>query len=273
MKVSVVIPNYNGEKLLTKNLPAVIKACPRSEIIVVDDASTDNSIKILENKFPHVKIVRNKKNLRFAKACNKGAKAAKGELILFLNSDVSPEKDFLKPLLKHFKDEKVFSVGCKEKENKNGVLHISGRTEGEIQKGLLVHWKPEDQEYLETLWNFGGSMIVDRSKFISIGGFDHIYSPAYWEDIDLCWQAKKHDWKVLFEKDSIVNHNHETTNKSVFGDKKIEQISLRNQIIFSLKHFPFIFYLWLPYHLLTTNVKTKGLFAKAFIKALKRFYL
>lgn len=273
MKVSVIIPNYNGQKLLAQNLPQVIKSCPDCEIIVVDDASTDNSVSYLKKYFPQLIIIENKTNQRFAKSCNIGAQNASGEILIFLNSDVSPQENFLKPLINHFvKSNQIFSVGSKEIDNTNNQEIISGRTVGKISKGLLVHWKPENQEDQDTLWNFGGSMAVSRHKFLTLGGFDPIYAPAYWEDIDLSWRARRKAWKVLFEKDSIVYHNHETTNKSVFGSKKIQEISLRNQIIFSLKHFKFQFLLWLPYHLLITNYKTKGLFFQALLLALKRCF-
>jgi len=272
MVISVVIPNYNGKKLLAKNLPKVIKTCKDCEIIVVDDASVDQSINFIKLKFPEVRVIRHKRNQRFAAACNTGVKKAKGNIVILLNNDVSPRKDFLKPLVRHFKDEKVFSVGCKEISIKNGKKIVSGRTEGKFCRGLLVHWRPKDQESQNTLWTFGGSMAVDRKKYLKIGGMDEIFSPAYWEDIDLCWRARKKGWKIVFEKDSIVYHNHETTNISVFGRKKMQIYAYRNQILFVwknirgrrlLEHF-----FWLPYHLVFTTIRSKGLFFIAFLAAI-----
>jgi GT2 family glycosyltransferase len=285
MEISVVIPNYNGQKLLEKNLPHVINAAPKAEIVVVDDASTDNSVEFLKTNFPKVIIIKNQKNLRFSKSCNKGVKAAKGDIVVLLNSDVKPEKDFLQPLLNHFqttrhsgldpesssKLDEVFSVGCREIKIQNDKKVFSGRTEGKWEMGLFTHWKPEDQESQNTFWNFGGSMAVDRVKFLSLGGFDPIYSPAYWEDIDLSYRAKKKGWQVLFEKDSVVHHQHESTNKNVFGKNKINQIALRNQIIFSLKHKPYQFILWSSINLIYQSINTNGRFVPAFLKAMSRF--
>ena len=121
MKISVVIPNYQKTPLI-KHLPAVIKACPNCEIIIVDDASPDNTVSYLKKHFPKIKLVINQTNQRFAVSCNNGIKAAKGEIIILLNSDVAPKKNFLKPLIKHFKDKQVFAVGCLEIERKNGNL-------------------------------------------------------------------------------------------------------------------------------------------------------
>ena len=77
MVVSIVIPNFNGEKILEKNLPKVIKAVGSSEIIVVDDASADDSLRILNNFKLRIRIIKNEKNLGFASTVNKGVREAK----------------------------------------------------------------------------------------------------------------------------------------------------------------------------------------------------
>src|SRR4030043_2476573 len=114
MNLSVVIPNFNGEKILEKNLPKVIEELKskekyKTEVIVVDDASTDNSIVIIK-KFPQIKLYINQKNLGFSSNVNKGVEKSSGDLILLLNTDVYPQKDFLNHLINYFKDEKVFAV-------------------------------------------------------------------------------------------------------------------------------------------------------------------
>jgi len=277
MKVSIVIPNYNGQKLLAKNLPLVINAVGKDEeIIVVDDASTDESVSLMHKEFPRVKVIQHEINKRFGVSCNTGIKAASGDIIILLNSDVVPQKGFIQPLTKHFKDTAVFSVGCKEIEIIHGIEIISGRTEGKFDRGMLVHWHPDDQESQDTLWTFGGSMAVDRKKFMQLGGFDKLYSPAYWEDIDLCFRAKQKGWKVLFEKNAKVYHEHETTNLTVFGKRRIEIMSYRNQLIFIWKNIRGIqlikHLLWLPYHLIFTSIRSKGAFVLAFWLAVWRWF-
>ena len=275
MDVSVVIPNYNGQKLLAKNLPKVIAACQDCEVIVVDDGSKDDSVSFLKKNFPKIKLIIHQTNQQFAKACNSGIAAAKGEIVILLNSDAIPQKGFLQPLLKHFKDPEVFSVGCREIEKKDGKQIFSGRTEGTFKRGLFVHWKPKDQESLKTWWSVAGSMAVSKQKYLELGGLDPLFAPAYGEDIDLAWRAKQKGWQILFEKDAIVYHQHETTNKTVYGLRKIEIMSFRNQILFMwknakgmqlIKHF-----LWLPYHLLFTGLRSGGKFDLAFLLAVKRW--
>ncbi len=265
--VSVVIPNWKKLPLI-KHLPAVIKSCPSAEIIVVDDASPDDTALYLKKHFPGIKVVVNQRNERFAVSCNNGVKAARGEVVLLLNSDVAPKPNFLTPLLKHFEDENVFAVSCLEIDKQG---KFSGRNRCQFKRGFLIHCAAPVGAG-SNCWATGGSSAFDRKKYLKIGGMDRLYKPAYWEDIDLSWQAReKYGWKILFEPQSRVFHNHETTNVSVFGQRKMEQMAMRNQFLFVWKnirgrklaeHF-----LWLPYHLTFTTFRTKGVFLTALIQA------
>ena len=265
--ISVVIPNYKKLPLIT-NLPAVIKACPGAEIIVVDDASPDDTAVYLKKNFPTVKVIVNRQNERFAISCNNGFKVARGEIVVLLNSDVAPKPNFLAPLVKHFSDPNVFAVSCLEIQ-KNGS---SGRNRCQFKRGFLIH-SAAPVVAGNNCWATGGSSAFDRKKYLSIGGMNPLYKPGYWEDIDLSWVAReKHDWKIQFEPASLVYHNHETTNVTVFGQRQIELMAMRNQILFVWKNIRgrrlLEHWLWLPYHLTFTNYRTKGVFMIALVQAI-----
>lgn len=286
MKLSIVIPNWNGKRLLEKNLPTVVRACQKWaetgpsageagwEIIVVDDASTDDSVAFLKENYSQVKVVVHRKNRRFAAACNTGVKNARGKVVVLLNTDVSPEPGFLKPLTRHFQDPRVFAVGCKEKDTKEGKIVYSGRGLGEFQRGFLVHWRAKDQNQTGTLWATAGNMAVSREKWLKLGGMDTLFRPAYWEDIDLSWRARKKGWKILFEPKSIVNHQHETTNILAFGKKQMKKFAYKNQFLFIWKNASLAMLLahlfWLPYHLLKALFNGDFLFCQGFFLALKQ---
>ena len=106
---------------------------------------------------------------------------------------------------------------------------------------------------------------------------DKLYKPAYWEDIDLSWVAReKYGWKILFEPKSQVYHNHETTNVSVFGQRLMETMASRNQWLFVWKNIRGLklldHFLWLPYHLTFTTIRTKGVFAIGFFQAIIHWF-
>ena len=129
-KISVIIPNYNGKHLLGKNLPSVIKNCSNCQIIVIDDASTDESVDFIRKNFGQIKLIVNKKNSGFACSINIAVNKAGGNLVLLLNSDVSPRTDFLKPALARFenklkrlKSRKIIERIIKEGYISAGVAH------------------------------------------------------------------------------------------------------------------------------------------------------
>lgn len=277
MKLSIIIPSFNGKELLANNLPAVFKALERikdsTEVIVVDDASTDGTAEWLRANYSIVNIVRNDHNLRFANSCNLGVKTAKGEIILLLNNDVRPQSEFLIPLLKHFSDSNIFAVGCREVNTVNGREIFGGRGEMAFRRGLAVHWRPRDQESSDALWVSAGSAAYRRDLWTKFGGLDNLFRPAYEEDRDISWQALKAGYRLVFEPKSQVFHNHESTNKQIFGQIAISVYSFKNQLLFVWKNISSLSFLtwhlvWLPYHLLFTTVKSRGLFLVGFILAL-----
>ncbi|HKZ35418.1 MAG TPA: glycosyltransferase family 2 protein [Patescibacteria group bacterium] len=277
--VSIVIPNFKKLPLI-KHLPAIIKASQGAEVIVVDDASPDDTANYLKKHFPRVKLVVNQQNERFAVSCNNGFKAARGDIVVLLNSDVAPKANFLVPLIKHFDDESVFAVSCLEIQKRNGKEEFSGRNKCQFKRGFLIHSAApigKLKSAVNNCWATGGSSAFDRKKYLGIGGMDKLYKPAYWEDIDLSWVAReKHGWKILFEPKSQVYHNHETTNVSVFGLRQMETMASRNQWLFVWKNIRGLklldHFLWLPYHLTFTTIRTKGVFAIGFFQAVIHWF-
>jgi len=255
--ISVVIPTFQAQKLLENNLPQVIAELRRGdELLIIEDAGSDDTASWLEKvvrkkveaRGATLKIVVNQKNLRFGASCNKAVKLAKNNYIFLLNNDVSPHAGCVEKLLEHFDGDDVFAVGCLEKET-NGEEH--GKNKLWFERGLFMHGKKTPLTSGETAWVIGGSGMFDRKKWLTIGGFDERFYPAYWEDIDLCFQARKNGWKVLFEQNAVVDHNHESTNKDVFGEKRLAEISWSNSLKFTWKNSDLwqkiAFVIWQPY--------------------------
>ena len=274
--ISIVIPSYNGKLLLEKNLPAVIaslKGLVSTEIIVVDDASSDGTAGWLSVNYPRIKVIENKKNLRFGRSCNRGVNMAKREIVILLNNDVSPHSDFMSSVIPHFADEKTFAVGFGEINSVDGKIVSGGRGVSKFERGFVVHWRPKDQKNPLVTWLSGGSMAFSKSIWNRLGGFDELFRPVYEEDRDLCWQALKSGYKLVFEPKAIVEHFHESTNLKLFGKTKISLYSLKNQLLFVWKNISSARYLfnhliWLPYHLILTTLRTRGIFLIAFCWAL-----
>ena len=229
MKASIIIPNFNGESLLAKNLPYVIRAMDNknnniSEIIVVDDGSWDGSIKLLKENFPQVKIIKHKINRGFSTAVNTGVRGSDGNLLVLLNSDVVPSEDFLVSTLPHFKNPEVFAVSLHEKGY--------GWARGGFKDGYIQILPGEESDsFHESFYVSGGSGVFRRTIWVELGGMDEeLLSPFYWEDIDLCFRAAKRGYIVGWEPESNVVHNHEST-ISKLSKKYVARIKERNQLL------------------------------------------
>lgn len=270
--ISIVIPNYNGEGLLKKNLPKVFSSLDgySSEVIVVDDASEDKSVAFLKTQ--KVRLLRNSKNYGFSTTVNKGVKAAKGEIVVLLNSDLYPDKNFLESLISHFKDPEVFAVGCLDKSIEGKRVIKRGRGIGKWSRGFLVHSRG-DTDKDNTLWASGGSSAFRKSVWDKLGGLNELYNPFYWEDIDISYRALKAGYKVSFEKDSIVSHEHEKgAIKKNYSEFKIKSIAYRNQFIFVWENatdlsLQFLHIIFLPYHLAKALISNDWAFFIGFFKA------
>lgn len=280
MDISVIIPNYNGEELLKRNLPKVYEELDsyksgEKEVIVVDDFSSDQSLNFLNdfsNKDKSLRILRNEKNLGFAPTVNKGVNEARGEIVILLNTDVCPEKGFLEPLLKHFSDEKLFAVGCMDKSIENGRTVLRGRGLGEWRRGFLVHRRGEVDK-TDTLWVNGGSGAFRKSLWDKLGGFNELYKPFYWEDIDLSYRALKSGYQILFEPKSVVIHEHEKgAIKNNYSPFKIKTIAYRNQFIFVWENADLStivsHILWFPVYFAKALITFDWLFYLGFFEAL-----
>lgn len=235
MKVSIVIPWFNTKDLAEKNLPKVLSAAENpknsiSEIIVVDDGSRDGSADEIKRKFSEIKVIRHKVNRGFPAAVNTGVRAAKWELICLMNSDVLPEVDFLEAAIPDFKNPKVFAVSL----NESGIF---GWARGKFIDGFIGH-EPggKSEENHETFWVSGGSGVFSRKIWMELGGMDEkLFSPFYWEDLDISYRAMKRGYKLLWEPSAKVFHDHETTINKL-PQKFVDKIKERNQLLFIWKN-------------------------------------
>lgn len=240
---SIVVPNWNGRDLLERFLPSWIAAIanhPGSEIVVVDNGSTDGSAAWITENYPDVRVLALSENLGFGGGSNAGVRAATNEIVVLLNSDMRVEADFLGPLLDGFSDENVFAVSAqiflgdptKRREE-------TGLTQGWWQDGGLRVSHREDaavDRLFPCFYGGGGSCAMDRRKFLELGGFDPLLAPFYLEDTDLGYLAWKRGWKVLYQPSSIVHHEHRGTIGKRFTPEYIQSVLQKNFLLFTWKN-------------------------------------
>ncbi|HCL81591.1 MAG TPA: hypothetical protein DHW81_04995, partial [Nitrospiraceae bacterium] len=247
-EISVVIPTFNGIKLLEEYLPYLKTALDSypcdSEVIIVENGSSDDSVLFLSRTYPEVRILKNRVNEGFGPAVNRGVREAKYGIVLLLNNDIRVEKDFIKPLVRHFDDPSVFAVVCKSLVNLTDRVINESVTVPGFSEGLLLSHQPfvhdkNKEDIKNPCTNFyasGGFGVFDRKKFLELGGFDDIYHPFYYEDIDLSYQAWKRGWQVLYEPNSVVHHRSHATSRKVASDDYINRIEERNRFLLTWKN-------------------------------------
>lgn len=272
MEISTVIPNFNGKKLLEKQLPILSEIKNIKKIIIVDDASTDESVDFIKKHFPNITLIEKVRNDGFATTVNIGVKAVDTELFLLLNTDVLPEHDFLDSLVPHFKDPKVAAIGCLDESFENGKTIERGRGVGRFEKGFLIHNRG-DTDKTDTLWVSGGSSMLRTSIWREMHGMNVLYSPFYWEDIDYSYRVQKRGYKIAFEPKSKVKHQHQKGSiLTQFSAHEITPIAYRNQILFVWLNIIDLRLLmnhmcWLPVHLFRSLFSGNRALLKGFVLA------
>ncbi len=221
--VSVVIPVFNGQEFLEKNLHAVL-ALGADEVIVVDDASSDGSADFIRKNYSQIKLVQHPTNTRFPTAVNDGFKQARGDVVVLLNQDVRPDKELLKYTLPHFSNSQVFAVTFNEQ--------VKSWAKAEFKRGFLGYTNgPKDNQPHESFWASGGGSAFRKILWDKLGGFDPIFSPGYFEDLDLGWRAHNLGYQIVWEPKCKIVHEGETSIKKEFNDKKLQQIKERNYLL------------------------------------------
>jgi len=213
--ISIVILNYNGKDFVEQCLKSVLNAdYPNFEVILVDNASTDGSPKLVKKVFgsdPRLKVIQNNKNLGFAEGNNIGVKIAKGDYIVFLNNDTEVDPDWIEELVGGIKSDSTIGIA------QSKLLSLSNRKTIDCTGGFIDHygWShrrgegKEDRQQCnrvdEIFYAVGAAMAIKRDVLSKTGVFDSRYF-IYFEDVDLCWRVWLSGYRVVFVPTSIVFH-------------------------------------------------------------------
>jgi len=218
MKIAVVILNWNGQALLDKFLPKVISCSPGADIIVADNASTDDSVPFLKSNFPDVQVIVNPINSGYAGGYNEALKQVDAELYVLLNSDIEVTPNWIEPIVALFKaDSLIAAIQPKILAyNKKTHFEYAGASGGYLDRlgfpfcrGRMFEELEEDKgqydQIHEVFWASGACLFVKASVFKICGGFDESFF-AHMEEIDLCWRMKNQGWKIMVQPDAAVYH-------------------------------------------------------------------
>jgi GT2 family glycosyltransferase len=223
--ISVIVLNYNGQKHLEDCFSSLLALeYERFELLLVDNASTDDSVAWMREHFPSVGIVQNEQNLGFANGNNCGAEAAAGEYIAFLNNDMRVDARWLSELIGPcLEGRNILCTAAKILNWDGTAIDFAGAAMNFMGWGSQIdfgsrHVKGSHNRQ-EVLFACGGSMLIQREVFLSAGGFDGDYF-AYFEDVDLGWRLQLFGHKIMFVPAAICYHRHHGSWGEVSDAKK-----------------------------------------------------
>lgn len=215
---SIIIVTWNAIHHLQRFLPSVTETnYPHFEIIVADNASNDETRSWIKKQYPNCKVVTFDKNYGYAGGNNKAVKYANGDILVFLNNDAKPDKNWLHHLKTSFDNPsvsivqpKILSVESPEK------FEYAGAAGGYIDKlgypfcrGRIFDTVEEDHGQYDTpeniFWASGAALAIRKDLFISMGGFDEDFE-FHMEEIDLCWRSLRKGHQIVFQPKSVVFH-------------------------------------------------------------------
>ena len=219
MKVAVVILNWNGEAMLRRFLPTVVRySCDEAEIWVADNASDDASVQLLREHFPSVKLIQLDKNYGFAEGYNRALAQIEAEYYVLLNSDVEVTHHWLTPLVEYM-DAYPDVAACQPKllsEANRDYFEYAGASGGFIDRygypfcrGRIFNTVEEDNgqyDYIiDILWATGACMLIRSADYREAHGLDGRFF-AHNEEIDLCWRLRQRGRRIVCIPESEVYH-------------------------------------------------------------------
>ena len=239
--VSIIIVNYNGVHHLQDCLKSIQEIdYPNYEVVLVDNASWDDSIQFVRKNFQWVRIISLEKNHGFAEGSNIGASNASGEYIVFLNNDTKVDKKWLSELVKEIsRDDSIATCGSKMLFYSGNIVNHAGASLTLLGNTFDIGFGQKDSEVFDKRGlvgsTCGGSMIIKKNIFELLGGFDPDYF-ACSEDVDLCLRAWIYGFKNMYVPASIVYHKYGGT----LGKRQSEwriYVCQKNRLVNILKNF------------------------------------
>jgi GT2 family glycosyltransferase len=247
-KIAVVILNWNGAKLLEQFLPSVIAYSDEANIYVADNASTDNSIAVIKEQFPSVKIIQNEGNFGFAMGYNVALQTIVEPYYALVNSDIEVTENWLSPILSLFDNEPnigIIQPKILDYKNKE-CFEYAGAAGGYIDsygypycRGRIFDTLEKDnhqyEDETEIFWASGACFFIRKEIYRKLNGFDPDFF-AHQEEIDLCWRAFNLGYSAKYTSKSVVYHVGGATLNQ--GNPKKTFLNFRNSLLMLLKNLP-----------------------------------
>ena len=230
LRASLIVLNYNGGEVIERCLDSLSEASgPEDEIIVVDNASSDESRRIIRSR-KDVQLVELARNT-YIFGLNNGLEIARGTFVAFLNNDIVVDRGFVDRCLERFEDgPDVFAV-CPR------ILELGGRDQGSRTSGMwhrgLIFFQPLAHTTFPTdcFFAVGGQSFFRRDMLAEIGSIDPLLSPMYHEDLELSYRAWKRGWRIRYAPDAVAHHEGGHSSHRVFTPAQLRSFVRQNEFL------------------------------------------
>ena len=277
----LLVLNYNGMDHLQDCLSSALAAAARfggiCPVVLVDNRSTDDSLAFTRKHFPSVEVVMSPRN-DFLFSLNDVIRERREDVVIVVNNDMRFDEDFVGPFVSRFTDPAVFGVGA-------AILTWDGSANTVGPRCARLHrwwfhkwWRYDRQQPSLTLEACGGAAAYRRSMFVELEGFDPLYRPGYYEDLDLAYRAWARGWKMIYDPRSRAYHKESTSMLARYGDSGKARLLYRNHLLFTVKNiggpgFLIGFLLLLPYRVLSPLLRGYRVPVAGFLQAVPLFPL
>ncbi len=249
-KVAVVILNWNGRNMLQRFLPIVVAHSQGEdvEVVVADNASTDDSVAWLQSVYPQVRLILLPENYGFAEGYNRALAQVQAEYVVLLNNDVEVTAGWLEPLWVYM-DAHPEVAACQPKilsERNKEMFEYAGASGGYLDvlgypfcRGRIFEQVEKDKgqydDVASILWASGAALFVRLKDYVEVGGLDARFF-AHMEEIDFCWRLRSRGRKLVCNPQSVVYHVGAATLSSESPRKTF--LNFRNNLLMLYKNLP-----------------------------------
>ncbi|MBU0690920.1 glycosyltransferase family 2 protein [bacterium] len=244
MTLGVAIPAYQDSARLRRCLNSIEEYAPDliSHTVIVDDSGDGKVWKDLKHHYPQVKWIVHEENKGFGASATESVLACEHDIVMLLNDDVQLLNDPRTLLLSCFEDESLFAVSFRSEDSAGRFREGAKRLVWKLGFPRVLH-NPGDQQKRKDLeqessYAVGGHCAFRRIRFAELGGFDRLFDPFYWEDVDLSSRARASGWRILYQPGCRVRHEESGAIKSTHKSEEIRKLTMRNRILFARRHCP-----------------------------------
>ena len=281
LTIGAAIPAYQNAGNLRQCLTSIREIAPAvfQRTVVVDDSGDGRLAHELQPEFPSIVWSVHERNMGFGASATEAVLSCRADIVTLLNDDVQLLNDPSAHLAAAFADPNLFAVTFQSRREDGSFREGAKRLIWPMGFPRILHNErdqcaPANGVYPSS-YAVGGHAAFHLEKFRALSGFDSLFEPFYWEDVNLSLRARAQGWSITYCPDCVVMHGDGGAIRSSQTTARIREITLRNRLLFAWRHSPAhlrpLYFMSLAYHLLSSSLSADRTFLHAYKAARQRW--